>query len=70
MDTTRDRRQIVVRRKEAVKLLEYVVAVRAEIWAEDDFRRQLSNGLLQRCYERLESTSSADFGASVLEEET
>ncbi|WKT54405.1 hypothetical protein QSH57_004989 [Fusarium oxysporum f. sp. vasinfectum] len=56
--------------KEAVKLLEHVVVIQAEIWAEDDYRRQLSNDLLQRCYERLEWTSSpVESEASDLNEE-
>lgn len=40
--------------KKAVELLEHVVVIKTEIWAEDDFRRQLSKDLIQRCYERLE----------------
>ncbi|RKK87424.1 hypothetical protein BFJ68_g17050 [Fusarium oxysporum] len=56
--------------KEAVKLLEHVVATQAEVWAEDDYRRQLSKDLLQRCYERLEWTSSTvESEASDLDEE-
>ncbi|KNB13727.1 hypothetical protein FOXG_20899 [Fusarium oxysporum f. sp. lycopersici 4287] len=44
--------------QEAVKLLEHVVAIQIEIWAEDDYRRQLSKDLLQHCYERLEGVNS------------
>ncbi|KAL7755421.1 hypothetical protein ACKLNR_014519 [Fusarium oxysporum f. sp. zingiberi] len=56
--------------KEAVKLLKHVVVIQAEIWAEDDYRRQLSNDLLQRCYKGLEWTSSpVESEASDLNEE-
>lgn len=56
--------------KEAIELLEHVVAVEAEILARDDHSRQLSKDLLQRCYERSEGASAImESGASVLDVE-
>ncbi|KAK2480488.1 hypothetical protein H9L39_08056 [Fusarium oxysporum f. sp. albedinis] len=52
--------------EKAVKQLDHVVAIQTEIWPEDDDRWPLSQDLLPRCYERLETVES---GASDLDEE-
>ncbi|EXA30354.1 hypothetical protein FOVG_18255, partial [Fusarium oxysporum f. sp. pisi HDV247] len=56
--------------KKAVEKLEYVVAVEAEILAEDDPSRHLPQDMLQYCYERLEGAGAVmESGASVLDAE-
>ncbi|EXL95034.1 hypothetical protein FOIG_12469 [Fusarium odoratissimum NRRL 54006] len=56
--------------KKAIEMLEHVVAVEAEILAEDDPSRHLSQDLLQYCYERLEGAGAViESKVSVLGEE-
>jgi hypothetical protein len=47
--------------KDAIEILEHVVAIEAEIRAENDSSRQLSVDLLHYCFERLEAAYNENY---------